>query len=54
MLAPKLVHPLFIDFVGTVTLVLVLPLYNVFVALPSAVVQPLALNVTVISLLQLK
>ena len=54
MLAPKLVHPLFIVALGTVTLVLVAPLYRVFVAVPSAVVQLLALNVTVISLLQLK
>ena len=53
-LAPNVVQPLFIVTLGTVTLVLVAPLYKVLVTEPSAVVQPLALKVTVTSFLQLR
>ena len=52
--APKVFQVVFIiSFVGTVTAVLVAPLYKVLVTEPLALVQLFALNVTVTSFLQL-
>ena len=49
--APNVVQFVFIVALGTVTVPLVAPLYKFIVAVCAAVVQPLALNVTVTAFL---